>query len=132
MSYWLDDDRYRHEAVTVRTLWLTLALSLLVHLSAFLWLPQLHILPTEGEEPGLASDRLQVRLAAIPQPVPPPPPEPPRTIIATPAPKPPSAQPPRVAIRTPSPVLTAPIAAAPSVAPPPPTPPVPAPPQAKA
>jgi len=132
MSYWLDDDRYRHEAVTVRTIWLTIALSLLVHLSAFLWLPQLRMLPLEGEEPGLASDRLQVRLAAIPTPAPAPAPEPPRAIVATPAPKPP---PPRAAIRTPPPVLTAPIAAAPAIAPPPPTPPttpVPAAPQARA
>ena len=129
MSYSLDDDRYRHEAVTVRTLWLTIALSLLVHVSAFLWLPQLHILPLEGEEPGLATDRLQVRLAAIPQPAPVPTPEPPpRQIVAAPAVRPPP--PPRVAIRTPAPVLTAPIAAAPSVAPPPRTPPAPAPPQA--
>jgi outer membrane biosynthesis protein TonB len=131
MSYWLDDDRYRHEAVTVRTLWLTIALSLLVHLAAFLWAPQFRILPLEGEESGLASDRLQVQLAAIPRPAPVPTPEPPREIVATPALKPP-APPPRARIRTPPPVLTAPIAAAPAVAPPPPTPPVPAPPQAKA
>jgi len=128
MSYWLDDNRYRHEAVTVRTLWLTIALSLLVHLAAFLWVPQFRILPLEGDEPGLANDRLQVRLAAIPQPVPPPPPERPREIIAMPAPKPPAQ--PRAAARAPAPVLTAPLAAAPSVAPPPPTPPVPAPRQA--
>jgi hypothetical protein len=129
MSYWLDDNRYRHEAVTVRTLWLTIALSLLVHLSAFLWLPKLRILPLEGEEPALASDRLQVRLAAIPKPAPEPTPEPPRPILAVPAAKPP-AQSPRVAMRTPPPVLTAPIAAAPAAAPTPPTPPVPTPPQA--
>jgi outer membrane biosynthesis protein TonB len=128
MSYRLDDDRYRHEAVTVRTLWLTIALSLLVHLAAFLWVPQFLIPPLEGDEPGLASDRLQVRLAAIPQPVPPPPPEQPREIVAMPAPKPPAQ--PRAAARAPAPVLTAPLAAAPSVAPPPPTPPVPAPRQA--
>ena len=36
MTYWLDEPRYQHELVTVRTLWVTIALSLLVHFAALL------------------------------------------------------------------------------------------------
>src|SRR6266404_6160833 len=67
MTHWLDE-RYRHETVIVRTLWVTIALSLLVHFAdLFLWLPRAPLLTPRGEEQELANDRLQVRLAAIPK-----------------------------------------------------------------
>ena len=68
MSHWLDEPRYQHEVLNVRTLWVTIALSLLVHLAAlFLWLPRIPLLAPPGEGHEVASDRLQVRLAAIPK-----------------------------------------------------------------
>src|SRR5207247_6715002 len=83
MSHWLDE-RYRHETVIVRTLWVTIALSLLVHLAAlFLWLPRIPLLTPRGEEQELANDRLQARLAAIPKPAPVRPPEPSNEIVAS-------------------------------------------------
>ena len=124
MSHWLDEPRYRHEMVNVRTFWVTLALSLLVHFAAlFLWLPRmpLPVLPGEGQE--LANERLQVRLAAIPKPAPAPTPERPNEIVASARPL---APPPKATLRTrPPPVLVAPAPAAPAIQ----TPPVPAPPR---
>jgi hypothetical protein len=127
MSYWLDEPRYQHEVVTVRTLWVTIALSLLVHAAALLVvLPQTRLLAPEDEGPELASDRLQVRLAAIPGPTPVQTPEPPREIAALPRP---SARPPRATVRTqPPPVVIAPTRAAPAILTlPSATPPAPAP-----
>jgi hypothetical protein len=119
MSHWLDEPRYRHETVTVRTLWVTIALSLLVHLAAlFLALQPTRVLAPldEGTEP--ASERLQVRLLAIPSPAPLQTPEPPREIVALP--KPP-ARSPGVTVRTqPPPAVIASPAATPAI----PTPPV--------
>src|ERR1700694_870646 len=84
MSHWLDEPRYRHEVVNVRTLWVTIALSLLVHLAAlFLWVPRTPLLALPGEGQELANDRLQVRLAAIPKPAPVQTPEPPNEIVAS-------------------------------------------------
>jgi hypothetical protein len=69
--------RRRDDAVAVPRIWLTFALSILVHIAA-LWivLPRLPLL-SPGEEQGQASDRLQVQLAALPPPAPasPPPPK---------------------------------------------------------
>jgi hypothetical protein len=63
----------RDEVVAVPRIWLTFALSIVVHIAA-LWvvLPRLPLLP--GEEQGQASDRLQVRLALPPPALAPPPP----------------------------------------------------------
>jgi hypothetical protein len=129
MSHWLDEPRYRHEMVNVRTFWVTLALSLLVHFAAlFLWLPRIPLpgLPGEGQE--LANERLQVRLAAIPKPAPAPTPERPNEIVASARPL---ARPPKATLRTrPPPVLVAPAPAAAAIqTPPPATPPVPVPPR---
>lgn len=129
MSHWLDEPRYRHELVNVRTLWVTLALSLLVHLAVlFLWLPRTPLLALPGDGQELASDRLQVRLAAIPKPVPVQTPEPTKEIAASVRPL---TRPPRATLRTQPPsVLVAPAPAVPTIpTPPPATPPVPAPPR---
>ena len=57
MSYSLDDTRYRHETVTVRTLQVTIVLSLLVHLAALLlWFPRARIL-----QPGDEREDVDVR-----------------------------------------------------------------------
>ena len=129
MSHWLDEPRYRHELVNVRTLWVTLALSLLVHLAAlFLWLARTPLLALPGDGQELASDRLQVRLAAIPKPAPVQTPEPTKEIVASVRPL---TRPPRATLRTQPPsVLVAPAPAVPTIpTPPPATPPVPAPPR---
>jgi hypothetical protein len=129
MSHWLDEPRYGHELVNVRTLWVTLALSLLVHLAAlFLWLARTPLLALPGDGQELASDRLQVRLAAIPKPAPVQTPEPTKEIVASVRPL---TRPPRATLRTQPPsVLVAPAPAVPSIqTPPPATPPVPAPPR---
>src|SRR6266540_1766540 len=123
MSHWLDEPRHLHEVVTVRTLWVTIALSLLVHLAVlFLWLPRMPLLTPRGEEQELANDRLQVRLAAIQTPAPP------NEIVASAKPL---ARPPRATLRTrPPPVLMAPAPTAPTIpTPAPATPPVAAPPR---
>src|SRR5512143_1899718 len=66
--------RRRDDVVAVPRIWLTFALSILVHIVA-LWvvLPRLPLL-SPGEDQGQASDRLQVQLAALPPPAPAPPP----------------------------------------------------------
>jgi hypothetical protein len=127
MSHWLDEPRFQNEMVTVRTFWVTLGLSLLVHLAALLLvLQRTHLLAPFDVGPELASERMQVRLA-IPVPAPVQTPEPPREIVALP--KPP-ARPPRAPARTqpPPPVIasTTPAPAVPtqpSATPPVPTPP---------
>jgi hypothetical protein len=129
MSHWLDEPRYQHEAVTVRTLWVTIALSLLVHVAALLlWLPRTPLLGLPGEGKELANERLQVRLAAIPKPAPVPTPEPTKEIVASVRPL---TRPPVATLRTrPPPVLVAPAPAVPTIpTPPPATPPAPAPPR---
>jgi hypothetical protein len=73
MYHWLDEPRYPHEGVTVPTLWMTIALSAIVHLVAlFFWLPHSNLIAPwdEGKGTELAGDRLNVRLAAIEPPVP--------------------------------------------------------------
>ncbi len=129
MTYRLDDTRYRHETVTVRTLWLTIALSLLIHLAAlFLWLPRMRSSGPGDEAQKMEADRLQVRLAAIAKPAPEQTPGPSREKATTP--KPPARQP-TVALRArPPPVMVAPTPAAPAVpTPPSTTPPATAPPR---
>jgi len=68
--------RRRDDFVAVPRIWLTFALSMLVHIAA-LWvvLPRLPLL-SPGEAQGQASDRLQVQLAALPPPAPARPPAP--------------------------------------------------------
>ena len=129
MSHWLDEPRHLHEVVTVRTLWVTIALSLLIHLAAlFLWLPRIPLLTPPGEGQELVNDRLQVRLAPVPKPTPIQTPAPPNEIVALARPP---ARPPRTTLRTrPPPVLVAPSPTAPTLpTPPPATLAVPAPPR---
>src|SRR5258706_12442551 len=71
MTYWLDEPRYQHQLVTVRTLWVTIALSLLVHFAPLLVaVPKTHLLAPGGGGTEAATDRLPVRPAA-PEPPPP-------------------------------------------------------------
>jgi hypothetical protein len=127
MIYWLDEPRDQNEFVKVRTVWVTITLSLLVHVAAlFLVLERTKLLAPFDEGPEVANDRLQVKLAAIP--TPPPAPEPQRPNLALP--KPPTRSPPPPARRVPPPAVIASTRAAPTVPTPPvPAPPVPAPPR---
>lgn len=128
MSRWQDQPRDRHESVTIRTIWLTLALSLLIHISALLVLiPHLQKV-AEEEEQGEASAPVQVQLTPPPAAAAPATPEPSRETQAAIAP--PTRPPPKVATRpTPTqpmvvPKTTAPQLALPVPPPPPPPPPV--------
>jgi outer membrane biosynthesis protein TonB len=124
MVYWLDEGRDQNEFVTVRTLWVTIALSFLLHLVALLLvLEQTHLLtPGEGEQE--AAEQLQVRLTSPPQPTPAPAAEPAREVVAAlpkpaRAPRPPAPkQPPVIALPAPARPLPTPVPA-------PPTPPRP-------
>jgi hypothetical protein len=121
MNRWQDIRSSPSEFVRVRTIWITLALSLLVHLAALIgWVPQLSMRPvaTPGDLPG---DRLAVRLA------PPPSPAPTAPVIAPPAPRiaesrpqprsrAPASPPPRLAVPRTAPPLPAPVPA-PAVSP---------------
>jgi hypothetical protein len=120
MNRWQDQPRDAHERVTIRTIWLTLALSILIHIGAlFVWLPRTPILASMEPDLGDASAPVQVQLtpqaSVTPTPpaaAPPPPPETQATI-----------KPPKVAIRTPPrQTIVAPSPQAPVVPPPPPTP----------
>jgi outer membrane biosynthesis protein TonB len=131
MVYWRDAPRDQHEYVKVRTLWVTVTLSLLVHvLMLSLVLERTRLLAPFDEGTKQGSEQLQVRLTAPPRPLPPTPaPEPPREIVAMPkpahAPRPAAPrQPPPVALTTPARSLPAPTLPAPT-----PTPPTPAPPR---
>src|ERR1700737_4228949 len=91
MSHWLDEPRDRQDVVTIPRLWVTVALSILIHVAVlFIWIPRTHLLTPGDQEQDQLTDRLQVRLAAPPPPgerdrdrlptglrVPPPPPPPP-------------------------------------------------------
>lgn len=74
MYHWLDEPRFTHEGVMVRTLWVTFILSLLVHLALLVFVIPRTKLLSPGEENPTAEDRLQVQLAASPPPAPAPPP----------------------------------------------------------
>src|SRR5436190_1846417 len=105
MSHWLDEPRHQHEVVTVRTFWVTLALSLLTHVAVlFLLLQHTRLLAPVDEGPELADERMQVRLAAIPAPAAVQTAEPPREIVALPMPP---ARPPKAAMRKPPPATIA-------------------------
>ncbi len=77
--------RRREDFVTIPRVWLTLALSVLIH-GVALWLivPRLPLLAPGTEEQAQATDRLQVRLAALPPPAAAPAPAP----VPSPPPKP--------------------------------------------
>src|SRR5215468_2713692 len=70
MRYWHNAPQRRGDVVTIPILWLTLILSLLIHLAA-LWeiLPKLPLLHGEPKElPSIAEERLAVRLMPQVQP----------------------------------------------------------------
>ncbi len=125
MSRWQDQPRDRHEKVTIRTIWLTLALSLLIHVTAlFVLLPHMKTLADEPEQ-GEASAPVQVQLTPRSSDVAPsPPPAPSETVAAI---TPPTA-PPKVVTRPPPkqamvvPKTTAPNLVIPEPPPPPPPP----------
>lgn len=62
MNHWFYEPRFRHDVVEVPIIWLTIALSILVHVAALILL-MMHLLQTKDQEQDEASDRLQVRLA---------------------------------------------------------------------
>jgi len=121
MSHWLDEPRDRQDVVTIPKLWVTAALSILIHLAVlFIWIPRTHLLTPGDEEQDQLTDRLQVRLAAPP--TPPPPTSPPQTQASLqPPPKPPRIIP---RVRPPA-VATLPSPQAPAIPLPPPPPPPP-------
>src|SRR6266566_19530 len=114
MSHWLDEPPVRQDVVTIPRIWVTIALSILIHVAVlFIWIPRTHLLTPGDQQQDQTGDRLQVRLAAPPtsQPVSPPqmqastsPPRPPRTVTRV----------------RPPPVITQPSPQAPAVRAPPP------------
>lgn len=116
MSYGFDATSYLREGTEVRarTLRLTVALSLLVHLGALFWLPRIQPSASGRMASAATAERLQVELAALARPAPAV--EPRDTVAPSEAP----VRRPRAVPRArPPPVLTAPMLAAPEVAPPP-------------
>ena len=123
--------RRRDDVVAVPRIWLTFALSMLVHIAA-LWvvLPRLPLL-SPGAEQSQVSDRLQVHLAALPPPAPaspltpdlPTPKREARTILSS-RPRPRNAPPPENASKL---VVPSPRVSDPAMPPPPPPPAAPAP-----
>jgi len=129
LSNRIDEPRNRRDGVTIPTIWVAVALSLLVHV-AVLWqlLPRLRLLPLEKSDQGEASGSLVVRLA--PPPGSPPAAAPSPALQAQPSPpieaRPPKAPrprpaPPVIALKRPAPNIPAlpPAVTAPSPAPPP-------------
>ena len=81
MSDWVDDSRGRRDGVTLPTIWVAMALSLLLHVAVLWpWRPQLRLLSLHNPERGPASATLAVRLApqaSLPSSPPPAAPSPP-------------------------------------------------------
>jgi hypothetical protein len=119
MSHWLDEPRVRQDVVTIPRLWLTIALSILIHVAVlFIWIPRTHLLTPGDQEQDQTSDRLQVRLEN------PPTPAPRESAPTTQASLPPPVRPPRTIPRVRPPVATLPNPEAPAIVSPPPAPPV--------
>lgn len=134
MSDWLDELRVRQDVVTIPRVWLTIALSILIHIAVlFIWIPRTQLLTEGNELQDLASDRLQVVLETPPTPTPTPT-LPSAAIVPPPvqAPRAPApSRPPRAIVRLEQPRLVAPpTPQTPAIPPPPPVaaPPRPAPP----
>jgi len=129
ISRWFDEPRTRQDVVAVPILWLTIALSILIHVGAlFLGIPRTPLFATKGPEQDEANERLQVQLAAQVRPTPPPQQFSPERPVSSP----PLAKPPKPALRMrPPPAVIPPIAEAPELPlPPPAAPAVVAPPRA--
>lgn len=129
MNDWLYLSRNRRDAVTVPTIWIAVAISLLVHVAVlWKWLPRIRLPSPEQSERGEARGSLVVQLvpparppsaplpSAPPQVAPPPPPPPPRAAVR----RPPAA--PVIALKSPA-GSAAPPPAPPVTAPTPPRPP---------
>jgi len=124
MSKWLDESRNRRDGVTVPTIWVTIALSLLIHIAALSeWLPQVRLPSLEAPERGDARGPLVVHLAPPPSPAPAPPPSPALLAQSSPTLQ---ARPPMAARPWPAPPVIALNRPAPNI-PPPRAPPVTAP-----
>src|SRR5437867_2306499 len=102
MNHWFYESRSRQDVVMIPIIWLTFALSILVHVAA-LFLLVMHLLQTRDQEQDLASERLQVRLAAQTTPAPPQ-----AARAQEPAPTPAIITPPKAAVRPRPPPLVAP------------------------
>ena len=133
MSYLYDSGRPRGNVVVIPTIWLGLALSLLIHiLVIWLWLPQIRALMQNKPDESEATSQLSVSLAPLPPSPPAPPPSPAPKAEPTPPqvqlPKaPPRARPVPPSVATLPPATIAPQAPVAPVVPAPPTPPAPAP-----
>lgn len=129
MSHWLHKPATRQDVVTIRKVWVTLAVSLIVHTAALLLFLTHPPIPVPGEQAiDEESSPVQVELAEAKPALPPPPgvaepaaPTRPKTPSAPARPRPP----PMVAM----PRLEAPAIRSPALAPPPQTAAAPAPPQ---
>ena len=67
MSIVVDDIRSRHDSIEIPTLWIAVAVSLLLHVAALLgWLPMIHMTPFEDPMSGKKSGTLAVRIAPPP------------------------------------------------------------------
>ena len=134
MSRWQDQPRDAHERITIRKVWLTLALSLLIHVGALLVLiPHLATTGIGPEEPSISAP-VQVQLVPQGSPTPPAtaaaPPDLPRETQAAIVPpvRPPKVvqrAPPRQAMVAPSPTPAPAIVEAPPAPVTPPSPPSP-------
>ena len=136
MVDWLYAHNRRRDGVTIPTIWVAFALSLLLHIALmWKWLPQIHFPSLDETKRDDAGGSLVVRLAPPPRPPAPPPSAPPPAPAlqlppspvreARPASRPPAPPPapPVIALNRPAPEAPA---------PPPPTPTVPAPAPARA
>lgn len=120
----------RRNGVTVPTIWIAVALSVLVHVALmWKWLPNIHFPSPELDERGQASGSIVVQLAPPPRPPSAPSsaptqaqPAPAQPPPARPAPRRPQTSPPVLALRTPpptkAPALTVPVPAPPVAVPP--------------
>ncbi len=123
MSDWRDESGNRRDSVAIPTIWVALALSLLVHVAVmWQWLPRIRLPSFDELELSDARGQLRVRLAPPPSPPPAPPPStalrtPPSPTLKAPPPmaaRPPPA-PPVIALNRPAPDISSPPPAAPSV-----------------
>ena len=120
MSHWLDELRVRQDVVTVPRVWVTIALSILIHVALlFIWISRTQLLTEGNEAQNLASNRLQVVLATPPAPTPSS--TPPELAPPVRAPRPSPPRPSRAIVRMEPPRLVAPpMPETPTLPPPPP------------
>jgi hypothetical protein len=124
MSDWLNAPRSDYKRVTIPTIWVALALSLLIHLAVlWVWLPRVHLLSADHPERDNPGGALAVRLAPRPSEATAIPPAPSSSPALQPRPSPTHRTPPvKVAPRpSSSPPVIAMAPAPPTVASPPPT-----------